>query len=144
MQVQACSPTALEGSRVNCGRSDAASARSEDVTNRSHHLAVGPWNRGLAVGVRERGVVHMTGAVRKSWTSRAARMVGGVVVGVGVWILVALVMYFTPVLWLFGPALASLTCVAGGAWGYRTYEKDDVAVGFMLVGLLGFVVVSSL
>lgn len=90
------------------------------------------------------GVVHMTGAVRKPWTSRAARMVGGVVVGVGVWILVALVMYFTPVLWLFGPALASLTCVAGGAWGYRIYEKDDVAVGFMLVGILGYVVVSSL
>lgn len=103
-----------------------------------HGTAVWPW------ASESRGVVHMTGAVSKSWASRAARTVGGVVVGVGVWILVALVMYFTPVLWLFGPALASLTCVSGGAWGYRIYEKDDVAVGFMLVGILGFVVVSSM
>lgn len=44
----------------------------------------------------------------------------------------------------YAPALANLICLAAGAWGYRIYEKDDVAVGFMLVGLVGFVVASSL
>lgn len=43
--------TALEGSRVNCGRSDAASARSEDVTNRSRSPGCQSMEPDLAVGV---------------------------------------------------------------------------------------------
>jgi hypothetical protein len=71
-------------------------------------------------------------------------MVGGIVLGVGVWLVLTLVMHFLPVLWFFAPSLASMICVVGGVWGYRLYEKDWVAVGVTLVGLLGFVVASSI
>ncbi|MBA4021675.1 MAG: hypothetical protein C0482_04870 [Gordonia sp.] len=50
----------------------------------------------------------------------------------GVWV----VLLYVPVLWAFALMIACLCCIGAGAWGYRTFDGDPVAVGVVATGIV--------